>query len=692
MKHRSTHSLLATLAACLLPVLGGSLLAEEAATPPDTSKWVCKLCPISGGWMGEWDLGLIYVNDPTPRFADYRGLIDDGFYLEASGDSSYRDDSGYYFDFIGRNLGIRSRDLDMRGGMQGTWEVRAKYQEIPRYLGYGTVTPYTGVGTDTLTLPDDWKTQPMESASLKSRRKTYGGGFTLKFGGAWNWQADYERQDKSGTKAFGGGVFAINGAWFPAPLDYKTDVFNTALEFNSKRGQARLEYIVSDFNNDNLSVTWDNPFATGWGDEVSRSALEPDNKFQQLSLAGAFRFSKRFRFSGKAYIGKIKQDVPFLPYSISPEYENRELPRDSLDGKLETSMYNLSGRFYIVLADRLDLTAAYKADKRDNKTPVDMYSPVMLEVWPAGPRSNRPYEYDRSQGKAELRWRPTYTTRLNAGFKRETLKRTYQEIRKSDEDSYWGEFQFAPWAWLDARLKYERLDRDTSVHEQQGNYDRAENPLMRKFNMADRERDRGTAQIDLFPIENLGINISYYITDDDYDDSVIGLTKAKETSINFDVNYAFSKAAVVYGFYTQDKIKSQLSGTPSLNVTPWDGFTDDKIKTWGLGINGQISKKWTYGVDYISSRSDGDILVDNGADDAPFPVLKTKLTNLRGYLKYKMNDRWGLGFDAFREEYDTADWFVDGYGPLDINGLLTLGDESPDYDVWVLRLMATLTF
>jgi MtrB/PioB family decaheme-associated outer membrane protein len=692
MKHRSTHSLLATLGACILPLLGSPLMADESADPPDTSKWVCKLCPISGGWMGKWDLGLIYVDDATPKFADYRGMLDHDFYLEASGDSSYRNDQGYYFDFIGRNLGLSSRALDMRGGKQGSWEIRANYSEIPRYLGYGTVTPYTGVGSGALSLPDNWKSQPMEPAALKSKRKTYGGGFTVQFASAWNWQADYERQDRSGTKAFGGGVFAINGAWFPAPLHTTTDLFNTGLEFNSDRGQARLEFIASEFNNDNLAVTWDNPFATGWGDEVSRSALEPDNKFHQISLAGAFRFSPRFRVSGKGYIGKAKQNVPFLPYSISPEYEDRELPRASLDGKLETSMYNLSGRAYLVLADRLDLTAAYKADKRDNKTPVDTYSPVLLEIWPAGPRSNRPYSYDRSQGKVELRWRPTYTTRLNGGFKRETLKRTYQEVRKSEEDTYFGEIQVTPWAWLDTRLKYAHLDRDTTVHEQQGNYDRAENPLMRKFNMADRKRNRGIVEIDLFPIERLGFNLSYYLTDDDYDQSVIGLTDAKETSINLDVNYALAEYAVFYGFITRDKIKSEMSGATATDVIPWNGFTDDKIRTWGLGVKGPINEKWAYGFDYLSSRSDGEILVDSGAGEAPFPVLTTKLTNVRVYLKYKMNDRWGLGLDAYREEYDTADWFVDGYGPLDIPGLLTLGDVSPDYDVWVVRLMASLTF
>ena len=692
MKNLTAHSLLAVFGACMLALFTSPVLADESADPPDTSKWVCKLCPISGGWMGEWDLGLIYVDDATPKFADYRGMLNHDWYLEASGETSYRNEQGYYFDLIGRNLGLSSRALEMRGGKQGKWELRANYSEIPRYLGYGTVTPYSGVGSATLSLPADWKSQAMEPAALKSKRKTYGGGFTLQFGSAWNWQADYERQDRSGTRAFGGGVFAINGAWFPAPIDTTTDLINTGLEFNGKRGQVRLEFIGSKFNNDNLSVTWDNPFATGWGDEVSRSALDPDNKFHQISLAGAYRFSSRFRFSGKAYIGKARQNVPFLPYSINPEYADRELPRASLDGKLETAMYNLSGRFYLVLADRLDLTAAYKADKRDNKTPVDMYSPVMLEIWPAGPRSNRPYGYHRSQAKVELRWRPTYTTRLNGGFKRETVKRTYQEIRKADEDSYWGEIAFTPWAWLDTRLKYEYQDRDTSVHEQQGNYDRAENPLMRKFNMADRKRNRGIIEIDLFPVELLGLSLSYYITDDDYNESIIGLTDAKESSISLDVNYALAKSAVFYGFITHDKIKSELSGAPADDVAPWNGFTDDKIRTWGVGVNGRINKKWSYGIDYVSSSSDGKILVDSGAGEAPFPVLTTKLTNTRVYLKYKMDDRWGLGLDAYREKYDTADWFVDGYGPLDIGGLLTMGDVSPDYDVYVVRLMVSLTY
>jgi len=664
-------------------------LAGEPADAADTSNWVCKLCPISGGWFGEWNLGLIYVDDPTPKFADYRGLIDDGAYLEASGESNYRNAEGYYFDFYGRNLGLDSRALDMRGGKQGFYELRANYSEIPRYLGHGTRTPYLGVGTDTLVLPESPQMAP---ATLESKRKTIGAGLTVKMGSSWKFNADVEQQSRDGTRSFSGGLFAVSGAIFPAPIDYTTRLFNAGLEYSGNRSHLRLELIGSDFDNGYSSVSWDNPFATGWGDDVSRSALEPANEYYQVSLIGAFNFTPRFRISGKASVGSVEQNTAFLPYSISPDYEERALPRTSLDGKIDTSIFNLAGRLYIRLADRLDLTVQYKVNERDNKTPLDSYAPILLEVIPSSPRSNRPYSYDRAQGRIELRYRPRYNIRLNAGLKRDTLDRTYQDVRKTEEDSFWGEVQFTSWSWLGARLKLDHSSRDSKPFEEQGNYDRAENPLMRKFNMAERDRNRVTLEFDLTPTERFDIALSMYTTEDEYKDSVIGLTDSEENSINLDLNYILNKHTNLYAFVSRDSIESEMSAADGDGSVPWNAFTEDEILTWGLGISGQINEKISYGFDYISSDSDGDILTDSGAGEGPFPVLTTKLRNARVYLNYKLNGRWGLALDAYREEYDSADWFVDGIEPLDINGILNMGEISPDYAVNVIRLFATLSF
>jgi len=131
MKRCSKHQLLVALSFCILLPISNPAPAYETAEAPDTSKWVCKLCPISGGWIGEWDLGFIFVDDPTPKFADYRGMIDD-FYIEASGNSSYRNAEGHYFDFIGRNLGLDSRQFSSGTRSSVIWPALRSRSSVAR--------------------------------------------------------------------------------------------------------------------------------------------------------------------------------------------------------------------------------------------------------------------------------------------------------------------------------------------------------------------------------------------------------------------------------------------------------------------------------------------------------------------------------------------------------------------------------
>ena len=283
MKLRMKQFSLVALGACMaLPLsVPAADTAATATNSPDTTNWVCKLCVVSGGWFGDWDMGLIYVSDPDPKFADWRGLDDDWF-IELSGNARYIGEAGNYFDFYGRNLGLDSRDLELRGGKAGRYQLRADYQEIPRYLGYGTTTPFAGVGTDTLVLPEAWQgvltdTGTFAPAELDSKRKTYGAGLTFKWARHWSYELYVERQTREGTRAFSSGVFPFNGVIFPAPLDYTTDLFDMALKFTGDRGQLRLGFMGSEFDNGNHSVTFDNPFALGFGDDIATNSLEPDN-------------------------------------------------------------------------------------------------------------------------------------------------------------------------------------------------------------------------------------------------------------------------------------------------------------------------------------------------------------------------------------------------------------------------------
>lgn len=695
MKRNKKYQLQLALSACLAMTAGNALAAEEQPEAPDTSNWVCKLCVVPYGWHGGAEFGLLYVDDPTPKFADYRGFDEDGVALDLGGQGRYIGENGHYLDYYARNLAHDSRVVDIEGGKQGFYEFRGGYKEIPRYQGHGTFTPFQGVGTDNLTLPGNWSPSPdapLEYADLESKRKISAAGFTFKAFSRWRADVDFERQEKDGTKATSGGVFLLNVVHWPSPLKHTTDRFDASIEYAGRMLQIRGEFMGSEFDNGYSSVTWENPIAVGFGDDLSRTALEPGNEYQQFSLVGAIRVTDWLRFSGKVSSGEAKQNDPFLPYSVNPDYEDRPLPRESLNGKLETSVYNLSGRLLLELSRGLDLTATYKSSERKNKTPVDTYEPVMFEIFPGSARSNRPYSYERSQGTVELRYRPTYRLRLNAGYRSEEVDRTYQEVRTTDEDGFFGEVQWAPFDLVDVRLRLEDMERDASISEQQGNYDRAENPLMRKFNMANRDRQRSTVEVDLNPTDRMGISFSAWSTDDDYSESVVGLTSSEETAVSIDFNYALGEYGQLYAFFTDETIKSAMAGADGAGATPWTSNSEDSITTWGFGVSGRIAEKWQYGVDYVSSDSDGEIVTNDGNAEAPFPVLTTELENIRLYVDYEMSEHWGFGLEAFNESYDSADWLVDGIGPYTIDGVLTMGEESPDYDVNVIRVLATYRF
>ena len=692
MKRNKKYTLQLALGACLAITAGNALAADEKAEAPDTSNWVCKFCVVPYGWYGDLKFGVLWVDDPTPKFADYRGLIDDGFYADLNGVGGWKGEAGHYFDYYAKNVGLDSRIVRLDGGKQGTYDLRAGYQEIPRYLGHGTVTPFIGEGKDVLTLPADWSPVSggtMNVAKLETNRTVMDAGLTLRSFSNWRFDADVERQEKDGSKTSAGTLFFVNGALFPSPLKYTTDRFLTSLEYVNSWVQLRADYQASDFSNGYSSVTWDNPFTVGFGDELSRTGLMPDNKYQQFSFSGAVRITDWLRFNGKLSNGEAKQNDSFLPYSISPDYEDRPLPRESLNGKLETSMYNIAGRLSARLSKGLDLTASYKSSERDNKTPSDLYEPVMFEIYPRPARYNRIYSYERSLSRVELRWRALYNLRFLAGYRYEERDRTNQEVAHTEEDTWFGEAQWAPFAMLDMRLKYEDRKREASPSVQQGNYDRPNNPLMRKYNMANRDGDRTTVEVNLMPTERMGIAFSYYSTDDSYTESVVGLTGAEETAVSIDFNYQFGNGTNVYAFFTDENYQARIAGANGAGATPWNSDTEDQITSWGIGVSGKFGEKWGYGFDWISSDSEGDILTKLDGVGEPFPTLTTELDNIRLYVDYDINERWAITLEAYNEQYDSTDWTVDGVGPLTVDGLLTMGEVSPDYDVNVVRVLAT---
>jgi MtrB/PioB family decaheme-associated outer membrane protein len=669
----------------------------------DTSRWLCSLCNYPEGWFGTLDFGPGYVSDSSLKFGDYRGLEEKGFFPTVDGNAHYRDGNGRYFDLYAHDLGIESRQLEMRAGREGRYEVRLAYQEIPRYRGYGARTPFLDAGKTALPLPQDWVharstgamstlDDSLQDAPLKTKRKILAAGLSFEGDSRWSYEVDFKHQEKKGSRPFGGGVFTINSSHFPAPVDFSTNQFNMGLAYSGARSQIRFGFMGSAFDNGSSSVSWENPFTAIPGTELLRASLEPDNDFYQFNLSGAWSPTPKIRFSGQAAAGRMTQDHPFFPYTTNPNFSDLPLPRPSLDGRIDTSTLNLAGKFSARLSRGLDLTARVKLDEKNNKTPVDLFTPVITDLVLKPARPNRPYSFKREKVDLELRYRVQRAVRLNAGLRRENMERTLQSVAETREDTLWGEISFSQWASAQLRLKLASSDRDASPYLQLEDGGPLEHPLMRKFNMADRKRDRIHIELDLSPAESLSVNLAYFTTEDDYENSVIGLQQSEEQSFSVDISWSINPDLSLYGYANREDIDSSVSSAADLGTAFWSATTRDRFITTGLGIQARVSKKITLGFDYVFSDSEGIVHTDSGLGEEPFPALETELRNARAHISYRVNDRWGWKFLAEHESYQSEDWYVDGLGPDGISSILTMGIISPGYAVLVVRMLATWRF
>lgn len=690
-----------TLAALLPVLLMGTSAAQAQDEANEPAIYKCRQCVSYTGWRGTLDLGFGKVNDPSLRYADYRGLDEEGTDPIIDGDIHFRNLAGWYFDLYAKDSLLDSRQIDMRGGKQDRFQLRFGWREIPKYRGYGTQTPFLDVGTDVLSLPAGWVHAPttdgmttlpdsLVAAELKTQRKTFDAGATFKLGSQWSYKVDYQRQKKEGTRAMAGGLF--NTAVVPVPVDFVTDVLETSLGWANKRAQIQVGMMRSVFENDYNSVTWRNPFGSRTQNNYVQLGLEPGNEFTQFNVSGAVVITPRIRFSGQAAMGELVQDDPFIPYySTNPDYSDLVLPRPSLDGKLDTSTYNLAGKLFARLGKGLSFTLRGKYDERDNRTPVDVYTPVTLDLFRGGERYNRPYSYEREQYSADLRYRAGRWARFSAGAIQKNMERTLQAVEESEETTYWGELKTNLSVYSQVRIKVESGQRDVDDYLQPDDGGPIDHPLMRKFNQADRDLDRVTIQFDLAPTEALGINLSYFSARADYTESVFGLQESEDESYTIDLNYALGSTGMLYAFYTRDDIDSSLRSTTGADDGDWYALTNDEITTYGFGFSKSVGKKSGIGFDYVSSASQGNILVQTGEDE-PFNPLRTDLTNAKMYFDHQFTERWGFKLYAELEKFDARDWAIDGYGVDGIPAVLTMGEESPDYDAWYFRVLASYRF
>jgi len=750
----------AVAAAFLLPSDGFGQQGSPALpglTPPTAEEEAAlrELTQTSSGL----EIGLGTVSGGSYKFGEYTGLKKQGPYLlgniDLAGRTLYDSGSAAYWSLKGTSLGLASRNLRLEVGNQGTHRVWLEYDQLPQNQTESAKTIFSGVGGSNLTLPAGWapitaadtvntaagrasraaKIDPFERTfDVAQERKNHILGLSKFLSPNWELRASFRHEIKEGNKITGALIGSDEGnqrgVLIPEPINTITNQFDATLEYFGAKSQFQLGYYLSLFKNENNSLTWQNPYAAvaGWNPAAGfptgqgQLGLPPGNRFHQLTASGGHNFTDTTRLTGSLAIGRMTQDQAFLPYTINPALAvTTPLPRSSLDGRIDTTLVNLN------LTSRplpkLNLRASYRYDNRDNRTPQAQYlyiagdSQNQQGVATDRARANLPFGTRQNLLKVDADYEVWRRTRLSAGYDYDAIKRTFSEVDRTREQTYRLGLRRSVSETFSGGISLAHSSRSGSPYIGNAPYLASyspqftgpqaaigtqfdNHPLLRKFSLADRDRDKVRFSVTLIPVERVQLQLSADRNRDTYRNSVLGLTGSNSSSHNLDASFTPAEDITAYAYFTHANINSTQKGreygvdkvaqaTPPVSTKDWLADANDRIGTAGIGFRiDAIASKLDLGAEYLYSRSIGKIGVMTGAAIAtagtPLPDLKTRLNGINLYARYRLQNTATLRVNIQHQKFDSADWGQENVVPATTPLVLNAGQLSPGYSVTVI--------
>jgi MtrB/PioB family decaheme-associated outer membrane protein len=679
-----SNSLAHAVAAALL---AGAALPAAAATPAvDTSNWKCESCPFAKGYEADVSLGAQYADGANASFGRFTGIDRKKIYADVAASGTWRAEDGTFARYVLDDLGLDSRSGQIVFGRAGRYDVGLSYDGLPFRRFDTTVTPYAG--RDVLTLPGGWvasgstggMTQlaaALGERDVRTERNTYGLEARYLAGSHWSLFADYQRQDKTGT-GYTYAAFLTQAVQLPTPVDYTTDTVEAGVAWNTSTATARLAYSGSWFKDRYTSLTFDNPYllltptaATG------RLALAPDNDAQQVSLTGNWRLPAYYDtvLTYAASYGRLKQDETLLATSTDPA---ATAPASSLAGEVKLAHYSVG--LSTVPVKGLSLRGSLRYDERRDTTPPQTIDYTVTDVFAGGTDTTPRYDYKRTRldGSADyqlLRW-----FKIGGALQYDQVKRTEQDVAKTVEDGGYVRGRLTPWKSLSLTLKGGQYHREASGLDLT-RLDPAENPLVRKYNLANRDRVFYEALVAWNATDKVMVSAQGKFANDAYRLSPLGLTDGRTRTFGATVTWAPTETLSLYVDGGYQKLKSKQLGQARPAGAGWELRNDDKFWNAGLGGSWAPVPRWTVTADLGYSKSTGDtrLLVAGAPDD--YPAQKTKLDSERLGVRFQATPALGLHAKVLHEKLDESTWLLDGVGPDTVRTLLSMGAEADRHDV-----------
>jgi len=738
---------------CLVGVAPGQAQqASQQEAVPAWVNWLNDRLPFSFAVTGvdvEGGYRFIGGDRSSAKFQEYR-VLEESPFLDHLRLSLETKDKKRYIDFSTFDSFKEDQSYSLRAGKYGDYELEIFWDQIPHLLSTTGRTLFSTTLTDStasLTLPPGvaagvqaapaatkasvlagflTNATPVELKFLTSK-----GGFGLKYAltDSLDLGVRYTFTEKDGTIPFGAGFGSPGGniVELPSPLFNRTHLVEAKTQYARPGWNVGVGYTASIFDQGIENVTFDNPLSATNSGTLSargRTTMDPSNQAHNVFVTGGISLPLRTRITGKVSYGWRLQDDPFVAHTINPVLASNPLlalPHSSLDGDVRTTLVTLNATSRpLAMLPLLTLAGGYRFYDFDNRTPeLDFPGHVVRDLGPvvADIRINAPYSYTKHNARLDGGYPLLSNLHFKLGYEWERWDRNpeHREVPTSDENTLKTSFDFTPNDWLLLRAAYRRGWRSISNYNTQAHLAhvvqdiegevfaleaQGQSILLRKFDEADRTRDRVELLASITPLESLSFTATYSLIQDDFDNSPLGLQESMGWSLGGDLAYSPFKWLSLFVNYMREEFRyDQLSRSRAVagGVTldfpdfNWRSKNTDTVDTYGAGADvSLIPNRLNLRLSY--SFSDADTIIRSFNPVTPtsgtaaqnltatavdFPLANTNLLTLIAALRYNLTKNWSIKGEYRWEQFRETDWGTDLIG---LSGLTNL---PPTTDVFL---------
>ncbi len=554
---------------------------------------------VKGGEYGKWDLGLSY-DRLTHNFN--KGTL----LLNGSGEGRLTIDGS-----VQTSLQAVEQTRNERGGvaLTDTTGEDAQQQAIVRNLLAATAPTSLKLERRNAALALNHNITPEVKTWLNVKNEWREGARLTGVG-------TYERyiQPYPATTALGHleDQFVATGMEIAEPLNYLTKTFNAGAGVYKKDWLLDLEYTLTDFDNSDKSLIWDNPFRST--DATARNAtdsagdnafdrgrfvsglrsLAPSNRTHELSASGSTELPYNTRFTGNVSYGLTTQNDLLLPYTLNSAIAGvggapanitsaSILPASRFNGEVKTitQSFALTTRF----SDALGASLKYRYyDYANNSDSILFpgYAAYGESYWRTvkndknAPVRNDTPSYTRKTTKLGVDYEFSHPLSVDAEAFLDTYDHKEQRVAASNESGAGAGFTYKPGTSYRLRGDYKFAHRTVNGYKPGATAANPEAKGLANFNWAERNRNRADLRADVTVASNLSLGADGQYQKDTYGAGKrFGFKSQKNLIGGLDATYDPSDKVSLTASYSRENRKGSLNNGAKDDTFDVAGTLDD---------------------------------------------------------------------------------------------------------------------